>query len=152
MSLVEIALETGFKKTTIWEAIKLHKPVREVRPAVSYERWRKGHQRTGARPPYGFCFLLGEVVPEPKEYATLMAIYRLWNSDHSITSILARLEAQGSKSRTGKKWSYGVIRVIVERIEAEAIVLQGRKLVLSEQFLKGIVLPKKSLQKRKRSV
>lgn len=62
-------------------------------------------------------------------------------------SILAHLKDRGAKSRTGREWSYGIIRTIIERFEAKAIVQKNGKLILSEQFLKGIILQTKSSQK-----
>ncbi|AHI06565.1 hypothetical protein BDW_10325 [Bdellovibrio bacteriovorus W] len=149
LSIAEISDSTGFKKTMIWESLKLQQKPKEALKIVLYDRWRKGHQRTGARPPYGFCFLLGEVVPEPKEYPTLLLLHKLWNNNESIMSILKRLEVRGLKSRTGKAWSYGVIQSIIKRFEAEAIVLRQGKLCLSEDFLKGIILPSDKAKKKR---
>ena len=124
LSIADICDHTGFKRTTIWEAQKLQKRPVKTPNAVPYDRWRKGHKRTGARPTYGFCFLLGEVVPESKEYPTLLLIYKLWNCDESTMSILKSLEERDLKSRTGKEWSYGVIKSIINRFEADVIVLR----------------------------
>ncbi|AHI06560.1 hypothetical protein BDW_10300 [Bdellovibrio bacteriovorus W] len=149
LSLSEISNHTSLKRTTIWKAKKLQKRPIRVSNAVPYDRWRKGHKRTGARPPYGFCFLLGEVVPEPKEYPTLLLLHKLWNNDESRMSILNKLEERGLKSRTGKAWSYGVIKSIIKRFEADAIVLRQGKLHLSDDFLKGIILPNNKTKKKR---
>jgi len=62
-------------------------------------------------------------------------------------SILAALSERGLRSRTGKDWSYGVIKAIVRRIDSGAIVLRSGKLVLSEDFLKGMSSPPKTTKK-----
>lgn len=65
-------------------------------------------------------------------------------------SILAALSERSLKSRTGKDWSYGVIRMIVRRIDSSAIVLRSGKLVLSEDFLKGMSSPPKAIKKTRK--
>jgi hypothetical protein len=148
LSITEIANETGLKRTAIWEALKNKRDERHPKDPVFYERWRKGHKRTGAKPPYGFCFLQGEVVHHPNEYPTLLLIHNLWMKGSDINSVLAALSAKRLKSRTGKDWSYGVIKAIVKRIDSGAIVLHSRKLILSEDFLKGMSRQAKSSTKK----
>lgn len=65
-------------------------------------------------------------------------------------SILAALSDRGLKSRTGKEWSYGVIKAIVKRIDSDAIVLRSGKLVLSEDFLRGMSSQSNSSIKKKK--
>lgn len=150
LSISEISQRTGIKRTTIWATIKeFEKPAKRSDPS-RYARWRKGNQRTGARPPYGFCILQGEVVPEPREYPTLLVIHRLWKRGAERMDILAELDERGLKSRTGNDWSYGVIRFIIERFESKGIVEKNKKLVLSAEFLEGIVLPTKSTKSKRR--
>lgn len=68
-------------------------------------------------------------------------------------AILKVLEERGLKSRTGRIWSYGVIKAIVNRIDVGAIVLRSGKLVLSEAFLNGMSLqPKASTKNKKRKL
>ena len=150
LSISEISLKTGIKRTAIWDTLKkFEKPVKRSDPS-RYARWRKGHQRTGARPPYGFSILEGDVVPEPKEYSTLLVIYRLWKQGAERMDILLRLEELGLKSRTGRAWSYGVIRLILERFVSLAIVEVSGKLILSDKFLKGILFPTKATKSNRR--
>lgn len=140
LSITEIAEQTGIKRTMVWETLKQHEKELKSQRVVPYERWRKGHKKTGARPPYGFCFLQGEVVRDPKEYPTLLLIHNLWTRGSEIISILDALSAKKLKSRTGREWSYGVIKVIVKRFKSGAIVLRSGKLILSDDFLKGMDL------------
>ena len=148
LSITEITNETGLKRTAIWEALRNKRDELPPKALVPYERWRKGHKRTGAKPPYGFCFLQGEVVHHPSEYPTLLLIHILWTKGSDIMSILAALSSKRLKSRTGRDWSYGVIKAIVKRIDTDAIVLRSNKLVLSEDFLGGMSKPKKSPTKK----
>lgn len=144
LTITEIAEQTGLKRTSIWKALNAKDDAARDIKQVPYERWRKGHKRTGARPPYGFCFLQGEVVRDPKDYPTLVLIHGLCTRGSEIMSILASLNAKNLKSRTGREWSYGVIKAIGKRFDSGVIVPRSGKLVLSEDFLKGIALsPKK---------
>jgi hypothetical protein len=89
LSITEIAERTGFKRTMVWETLKQHEKELKSQRVVPYERWRKGHKKTGVRPPYGFCFLQGEVVRDPKEYPTLLLMHNLWTRGSGNMSILA---------------------------------------------------------------
>lgn len=149
LSISEIADQTGLKRTAVWAALKEQQKDLTSKEPVPYARWRKGHKRTGARPPYGFCLLQGEVVRDPKEYPTLLLIHNLWTRGNDIMSILSALSDRGLKSRTNKEWSYGVIKSIGQRIESGAIVLQSGKLMLSESFLKGISSASKASTKKR---
>ncbi|MGZ3772710.1 MAG: helix-turn-helix domain-containing protein [Pseudobdellovibrionaceae bacterium] len=150
LSVTEIAEQTGIKRTTVWETLKHYEKELRVHCVIPYERWRKGHKRTGARPPYGFCFLQGEVVRDPKEYPTLLLIHNLWTRGSEIMSIVASLSDKKIKSRTGKEWSYGVIKAIGKRFDSGAVAFQGSKLVLSEEFLKGVGRSKAKQYKKKK--
>lgn len=150
MSITDIEQQTGIKRTSIWKALKAQDQSLPSNQAILYARWRKGHKRTGARPPYGFCFLQGELVRDPKEYPTLLLIHSLWTRGSDIVSILSALGDRGLKSRTGKEWSYGVIKSIAQRIESGAIVLESGKLMLSESFLKGISSSSKASTKKRK--
>ncbi|ASD63024.1 hypothetical protein B9G79_05295 [Bdellovibrio bacteriovorus] len=87
---------------------------------------------------------------DPKEYPTLLLIHNLWTRGSDIMSIFSALSDRGLKSRTGKEWSYGVIKSIGQRIESGAIVLQSGKLALSESFLKGTSSASKVLTKKRK--
>lgn len=149
LSISEIADQTGLKRTAIWAALKDQQKDLNSKELVPYARWRKGHRRTGARPPYGFCLIQGEVERDPKEYPTLLLIHNLWTRGSEIMSILGALRTKNLKSRTGREWSYGVIKAIGKRFDSGAIVLRSGKLILSEDFLKGIALSPKKKSKKK---
>lgn len=64
-------------------------------------------------------------------------------------SIVAVLSAKRLKFRTGRDWSYGVIKAIVKRIDTGAVVFCSRELVLSEGFLRACLLQQIHPLKRK---
>lgn len=107
--------QTGFKRNAVWRELKKHiKDLRAQEP-VPFDRWRKGRGKTRARPPYGFCYLDGEIIRDPKEYPSLKLILNLWNRDVSLGDIQRTLSGKGFRSRTGKPWSYNVIKAAVTR-------------------------------------
>ncbi|MBV2169347.1 MAG: recombinase family protein [Bdellovibrio sp.] len=144
MSITDISVRTGIKRHAVWKAIKRLKKEFEAEVSVPYDKWRKGKRRTGARPPFGFCILEGELVRDPKEYPTLLLIFNLWTKGTSVTSIVNLLGEKGLRSRTGKEWSYRVVQSITKRIDSKELVMNQRKLWLSEPYLNGIKTNSKS--------
>ncbi|QDK44635.1 hypothetical protein DOM22_05395 [Bdellovibrio sp. ZAP7] len=138
MSITDISARTGIKRHTVWKTLKQLKKESSSEVSVPYDRWRKGKKRTGARPPFGFCILEGELVRDPKEYPTLLLIFSLWTKGTSVTSIVNLLGEKGLRSRTGKQWSYRVVQSITERIESKELVMMQSKLWFSDEYLKGI--------------
>ena len=115
LSVTDIAEQTGLKRTSIWRCLKDNKQILRKQSAVPYKRWRQGHGKRGAKPPYGFCYFEGEVIKDPKEYPTLQLIQNLWKQGASISSIITKLEERKLRSRMKKPWSYNVIKSIIKR-------------------------------------
>lgn len=137
MSVTDISARTGIKRHTVWKTIKRLRKESESEVSVPYGRWRKGKKRTGARPPFGFCILEGELVRDPKEYRTLLLIFNLWTKGMSITSIVNLLGEKGLRSRTGKEWSYRVVQSITKRIDSKELEMTKGKIWFSERYLKA---------------
>jgi hypothetical protein len=78
-----------------------------------------------ARPPFGFCFLDGEITKDTREYPVLTLIHSRWKSGQNANSITAFLNARGIRSRLGKEWSWRAVRNIVQRFEQNKIVING---------------------------
>lgn len=115
LSISDISEQTGIARTTVWSAIrKQEKKLRSAAP-VSFDRWRTARGKQRARPPYGFCYFQGEVIKSPAEYPTLLLIESLWKQGTDITSIMKKLEVKKLRSRTGKPWSYNVIKSVIRR-------------------------------------
>jgi Recombinase len=85
--------------------------------SVPFDTWRKRNGKTKARPPYGFCFFEGRVIKSPTEYPTLLLIQSLRKQGRSITEITEKLAEKKIRSRTGKPWSYNVIKAIHRRFD-----------------------------------
>lgn len=116
LSISDIEDQTGLKRHSIWKCLQKHK--HELRPQnpVPFERWRQGHGKMSARPPFGFCYFQGQVIKDPREYPTLQLIQSLWKQGTSISSIVRKLDEKGIRTRMKKPWSYNVIKSIIGRL------------------------------------
>lgn len=115
LSISDIADQTGFGRTAIWKTLKTHGIDLRPQTPVTFERWRQGRGKTRARPPYGFCYFQGEVIKDPKEYPVLQLILNLKALGESLGGIQRTLEKKKLRSRTGKPWSYNVIKAVASR-------------------------------------
>jgi hypothetical protein len=138
LSISDISEQTGIARTTVWNAVrKQEKEMRSAAP-VSFDRWRKRHGKQRARPPYGFCYFQGEVIKSPTEYPTLLLIESLWKQGTDITSIMKKLEGKKLRSRTGKPWSYNVIKSVIRRLSDGTIenLLNANKITKTKRSKK----------------
>ncbi|WP_415062618.1 hypothetical protein [Bdellovibrio sp.] len=128
MSITDIAEHTGFKRTAIWNCLKSRKEELRSQSPVPFKRWRERPGKSQARPPYGYCYLQGEVVKHSQEYPVLLFIHNLWKRGASIGSIVLALQDRGIKSRMGKSWSYNVIKEILKRLEGKIVVIDEQQM------------------------
>lgn len=117
LSISDIEAQTGLKRHSIWKCLRKHRQELRPRNPVPFERWRQGHGKMSARPPFGFCYFQGQVIKDPKEYPTLQLIQSLWKQGTSISSIVRKLDEKGIKTRMKKPWSYNVIKSIIGRLQ-----------------------------------
>lgn len=69
--------------------------------------------------PYGFAYLEGKLVKDPKEYKTVLQIQKLWHSGKSCSAIATVLNNQQTPTRMGGRWGKSVIARILKRHEEE---------------------------------
>jgi hypothetical protein len=117
LSITDIAEQTGLARTSIWNSLRAHKAELRPQDPVPYDRWRQGHGKMRARPPYGFSYFQGEIIKDPAEYPVLQLIESLRKQGLSISSIVRKLEAKGIKSRMKKPWSYNVVKATIGRLQ-----------------------------------
>lgn len=86
---------------------------------VPFERWRRGSAGSRRQPPYGYGWLGGELVKDPKEYPTIQLIQRLWNQGKDVGEIVRHLNDKGYPTRLKREWGYGVIKGIIKRLKSE---------------------------------
>jgi len=130
LSLSDISKQTGKAKSVIREnlirtGIELR---RKIAGPISKVKAEAG--KTNIRPPYGFCYFQGQVVPDQNEYENLMLVYRMWKADTNPNRISDLLNEKKIVPRAAKFWNRNTIVNILTRFEQKQIVLKGGQLEL----------------------
>lgn len=71
--------------------------------------------KRGGHTPFGYAYLDGQLIFDPKEQNALRKILKLHHSGKSNQSIADELNGQNIPTRSGKPWIRSVIRSIVQR-------------------------------------
>lgn len=114
-SITQISNELSLTRHKVFKVIKEHKECTKTSNTFSMRLWKQRKERSKIRPSYGFCMFEGQIVKDPKEYPHLQLILNLWKQGMDISSIVRELEKKKVKSRTGKSWSYNVIKSLIQR-------------------------------------
>lgn len=72
------------------------------------------HTKRGGHTPYGYAYLDGQLLIDPKEQIIIRKIMKLHQSALSGNAITKELNRQNIPSRTGKSWSPCVVRRIIK--------------------------------------
>lgn len=65
--------------------------------------------------PYGYDWLDGKLVVDPKEYRVVQKILRLWREGKSARLIAEFLNKQNIATRMGKRWFHSSINSVIKR-------------------------------------
>ena len=71
--------------------------------------------------PYGFAYLEGRPVEDPKEYELVVQIQNIWHSGKGCSAIANTLNDQKILTRGGKRWAKGIVSRIIKRHEEEEV-------------------------------
>jgi len=120
LSIREIEEQTGFAKTSIRETLCARGLTLR---SISERQAAKTLAQATMRPPiipYGYAWLEGRLVLDPREYKVVLEAVRLWRKGQSLTAIARHLNDKKVSTRMGKRWTHAVIGAIVKRhLEAE---------------------------------
>jgi hypothetical protein len=122
LSLREISLRTNIPRTSLRTVL--------VQDGINLRNFRKDHKQNdnqallkqGMGPgstSYGFTFLDGKLVVEPREYKVILEMQRLLKSGIGYLEIAKVLNDRGVPTRLGKTWKYETVRKIISRHEKE---------------------------------
>lgn len=117
LSLREIEKRLGVAKTTIRETL-----IKDGVARRNFSKNQKGSQelagamRSGTTP-FGYIYLEGKLVIDPREYQTVLEIVRLRKSGNSMRAIAQTLNDRKIPTRLGKTWKHFVVSSILERHE-----------------------------------
>ncbi len=117
LSLKQVAEITGIPKSTIHKTFT--DTGMEIRNRVLTNRKSpnsKKYMKAGPVP-FGFVYLEGKLVIDPKEQQIVLNILRLWNKGQSFRAIARHLNGKKLTTRTGKNWTHEIIKRIIERKE-----------------------------------
>lgn len=115
MSLRDIEERTGISKFLITKSfLKNNLPVRDIRNGKNLPKNNHSFKKAG-QPPYGFVYLDGKLVIDPKEHLVVRKIMSLWHRGKTLRAIALELNYQKIMNRKGTKWHHGVIHSITKR-------------------------------------
>lgn len=97
------------------------RPNQAVPPATT---WRSVGKRN-IRPPYGFCYFQGKVVPDQREFPHLLLIHRLWKDRVNPNAIAEHLNAKKIAPRKASAWNRNSVVNILVRFKSKKIILKG---------------------------
>jgi len=121
MSLREIAKQIDLPRTTVKAALNAGGlPMRSATEANNNDSKSSRPMKAGAVP-YGYAYLEGRAIKEPKEYKVVLQIKNLWQSGQGCSAIAKTLNDQKILTRGGKRWGKGIISRIIKRYEEEEV-------------------------------
>jgi hypothetical protein len=117
LSLRDIEERTGIAKSSIRATLQkngfaLRNPLNGNAKKIDNKRTKRG-----GHTPYGYAYLDGQLVIDPKEQNALRKILQFHKSDMSNQAIANELNHQKISTRSGKPWIRSVIRTIINREE-----------------------------------
>jgi hypothetical protein len=114
MSLRDIEERTGISKFLITKSfLKNNLPIRDFKNVKNLPEDCHSYKKVG-QPPYGFTYLDGKLVLDPKEHLIVRKIMSLWHRGMSMRAIALELTAKKITNRKGTKWHHGVISSIIK--------------------------------------
>ncbi len=109
----DIEERTGIPKSTIRETLTksgfgLRNPLNGKASKIDNKRNKRG----GATP-FGYAYLDGKLLMDPKEQIALRKILKLWKDGRTYQAIADELNHQKIPTRSGKPWIRSVVRSII---------------------------------------
>jgi len=113
LSLREIEAQTGIAKSTIRGTLnKKGYTLRNYETGKNLPKDRTKIKKPGLAP-YGFAYLDGKMVLDPKEHLVVRKILNLWQSTKSVSAIATKLNDQKIPTRRQAKWRACVVKSII---------------------------------------
>jgi hypothetical protein len=113
LSLRDIEAQTGIPKSTIRETLirdgfALRNPQNGNPSRIDNKR-----NKRGGSTPFGYAYLEGKLLMDPKEQIALRKILKFGKDGKSYQAITDELNIQKIPTRSGKPWNRSVVRSIV---------------------------------------
>ena len=92
----------------------------------NYSKIDRTKNKRGGHTPYGYAYLDGQLLLDPKEQIIVRKILKLHHSGLSGNAITKQLNSQNIPSRNGKSWwCSSVVREIIKRNKLNQTKLGG---------------------------
>ena len=116
-SLRQIADETGLPRTSIRDALLAGGiDLKSGKPKTAGRTKTTRSIRLGVAP-YGFAWLRGRLVMDPRESEIVRLIVQSWQSGENYTAITQQLNRLKRRTRSGGAWDHSLVRRIVLRYQ-----------------------------------
>lgn len=114
MSLRDIEERTGISKFLITKSfLKNNLSIRNTKKSKNLPNHCHSYKKAG-QPPYGFVYLDGKLVIDPKEYLIIRKMMKLHQKGRSMRAIAEELHNQKIPNRKNTKWHHSVISTIIK--------------------------------------
>lgn len=114
-SIRDIEERTGIPKTTVRETLKKNGMALRNPLNGNASKIDRTKNKRGGHTPYGYAYLDGQLLLDPKEQIIVRKILKLHHSGLSGNAITRELNNQKTPTRNGKSWSPSVVREIIKR-------------------------------------
>lgn len=116
-SINEIADRLGLPYSTARDQLARQGVTLRTNKSVSFSKDQRQTFKNSAPPPYGFCYLEGQLQKDPREYPILQIIDKQIQLGRSPTEIARYLSGKELKTRHGKSWRQAHVFKIVQRLK-----------------------------------
>ena len=127
MPINEIARQTGIARSTVRSTLKKACLPNNKNKSATKLKDKKPIKWKGGGTPFGYAYLEGKFVIDPKEYKVVLTIYREWLNAQSYRAIARNLNAKKIKTRNGKVWTNEIIKRIIDRHECDLKMTKNKK-------------------------
>ncbi len=114
LSIRDIEEQTGIPKTTIRETLKKRGMALCNPQGANASKIDRTKNKRGGNTPYGYAYLDGQLLVDPKEQIIVRKIVKLHQSGLSGNVIARELNTQKIPGRNGKSWCPSVVRGIIK--------------------------------------
>jgi len=120
-SINEIADRLRLSYSTVRDQLARQGVTLRTNKSVSFSKDQRQTFKNSAPPPYGFCYLEGQLQKDPREYPILQIIEKQRQQGRSPTEISRFLSGKGFKTRHGKSWLQAHVFNIVQRLKTSKL-------------------------------
>ena len=127
LSIAIISDRTGYALSTIHNCLKNGKMTLRSSTKGNLTDKKRQHFKKFGPPPYGYCYLDGQLTKDPREYCVLQIIRQQWALKKSLVDIASYLNGKKLKTRSQKIWRPPILSKIINRLKEDALCQEKGK-------------------------